>query len=118
MCLYVEQSSTVVVEQSSKYIYMYFIHVFSYTCVHQSLISCITIYRCLKLQVSFRKRAANYRALLRAMKQIGYMCSSVFSLIFIDLISCIIIYRCLKLQVSFRKRPANYRALLRAMKRL
>ena len=64
---------------------------------------CIT---CLALQVSFRKRATKYRALLRKITHTNIR------------ISCDDMRRCtgsLKLQVSFRKRATKYRALLRKM---
>jgi len=48
----------------------------TYVSIYETILKSIfwkqrTIFRCLKLQVSFRKRAANYRALLRAMKRLG-----------------------------------------------
>jgi len=56
---------------------------------------------CLKLQVTFRQRATNYRALLRKMT-----CEDK---VWRRLVGC------LKLQVIFRKRATNSRALLRKM---
>ena len=57
---------------------------------------------CLKLQVSFRKRATHCRALLR---RISYTQCWIRR-------SCT---QCLELQVSSHKRATNYRALLRKM---
>jgi len=60
----------------------------------------------LKLQVSFRKRATTYRALLQKMK------ITTRHIVDTRRRGCI---KCLKLQVSFRKRATNYGALFREM---
>ena len=82
---------------------------------------------CLKLQVIFRKRASNYRALLRKMT-----CDDKAShgpsppcIRHVPVSGCVCLHirtsstgwrgcvRCLKLHVSFRQRDTNHRALLR-----
>jgi len=66
--------------------------------------------RCLKLQVIFRKRATNYKVLLRTMihedNVVHNTCGTTGWRRPIG---------CLKLQVIFCKRATNYRALLRKM---
>ena len=66
--------------------------------------------RYLKLQVIFRKRATNYRALLRKMihedNVVHNTCGTTGWPRYVG---------CLKLQVIFRKRATNYRALLQKM---
>jgi len=63
---------------------------------------------CLKLQVSFRKRAINYRALLREWPDI-----CVSHLYITNVTGWRTSIGCLKLQVIFRQRATNHRALLR-----
>jgi len=65
-----------------------------------------------KLLVIFRKRAANYRALLRKMTDENDRLRLIDILEGTEWRRCI---RCLELQVMFRKRATHYRALLRKM---